>query len=432
VVWSDGRDDNYEIYYKRFDGSSWSPDERLTYALNRSYNPAIAVDAGNNLHVVWDDCRTEDYEIHYMKFDGSSWGDDQRLTDATGDSRYPSIARYGTDGLYLVWQDKRGGAGTQYIYFREHDGTSWLPEQVIPSGSGASTPAIAVDSQDNAHVAWYRDYVDGKRICYLRYDGVSWDGFEVLADADAGESYGPTIAVGPDDQIHVAWHRKEGTNIYNIYYRRFNGISWAPAVKVTDDPEISYNPSIGVDPERNVHLVWSDRRHGSGNREIYYCRRDYLSASWGTLLRLTGYHGGSNYPSMAVAQDGEVSIVWRDARSADYEIYYKPRMSEALASVADPAVWDRTLGEIRVAPNPTVAATRIHFSLHVSVAPEITIVDVAGRLVRRFEPGAMEPGSHELVWDAADTAGKRVAPGVYFLEISTESHRSGAKIVVLH
>jgi hypothetical protein len=134
---------------------------------------------------------------------------------------------------------------------------------------------------------------------------------------------------------------------------------------------------------------------------------------------------------MAVAPNGEISIVWRDARSADYEIYYKWRMSEALASAGEPASTDCPLGEIRISPNPVMTSTRIHFNLLAAFAPDLSVFDVNGRLVRNLEPGHLKPGPQDLVWNGDDSAGCRVAPGIYFLEISAGDQVSKAKVIVL-
>jgi len=68
LVWVDNRDFNEEIYYRNsMDGGlSWSEDKRLTD------NPAESTDAfisvsGSNVHVVWTEGRDFNYEIYYKR-----------------------------------------------------------------------------------------------------------------------------------------------------------------------------------------------------------------------------------------------------------------------------------------------------------------------------------------------------------------------------
>ena len=70
VVWQDNRDGKYEIYYKNStnSGLTWGADTRLT-TTNTTDNvklPQIHV-SGSSLHVVWSDTRDGNFEIYYKK-----------------------------------------------------------------------------------------------------------------------------------------------------------------------------------------------------------------------------------------------------------------------------------------------------------------------------------------------------------------------------
>ncbi|MBK8549512.1 MAG: hypothetical protein IPL53_00075 [Ignavibacteria bacterium] len=69
VFFSDNRDGNDEIYYKRsFDGGdSWSSDSRLTNASSLSWCPSAGI-SGAVVHVVWYDDREGNSEIYYNRF----------------------------------------------------------------------------------------------------------------------------------------------------------------------------------------------------------------------------------------------------------------------------------------------------------------------------------------------------------------------------
>ncbi|MCX6162600.1 MAG: exo-alpha-sialidase, partial [Ignavibacteriae bacterium] len=68
VIWADTRDGNYEIYFKQSTngGVSWGTDTRLTYDPAESSYPSIAV-SGSVVHVVWTDNRDGNYEIYYKR-----------------------------------------------------------------------------------------------------------------------------------------------------------------------------------------------------------------------------------------------------------------------------------------------------------------------------------------------------------------------------
>src|SRR5215813_12826394 len=72
-----------EIYYKRSTdrGTTWEPDVRLTRSDGVSEFPSLAV-TGSTVHVVWSEYRDGNPEVYYKRStdDGTSWGPDVRLT----------------------------------------------------------------------------------------------------------------------------------------------------------------------------------------------------------------------------------------------------------------------------------------------------------------------------------------------------------------
>jgi hypothetical protein len=68
VVWYDERDGNQEIYYKRSTngGASWGADIQVTVNMFGSQYPSVA-GSGSVVHVLWSDNRDGNYEIYYKR-----------------------------------------------------------------------------------------------------------------------------------------------------------------------------------------------------------------------------------------------------------------------------------------------------------------------------------------------------------------------------
>jgi hypothetical protein len=330
-----------EIYYKRWSKSngSWGNEERLTNDPADSRNPSIAADINGNIHVVWMD----NVEIYYKKRDSNQWGEEIKIAD---DNRrlpkFPIVAT-GPDGdVHIVWQDRRDG--NYEIYYRQWNETStpqWGPiTRLTDDDAGSIYPSLAVDSDGNVHVVW-EDYRDGApEIYYTHWNGVNgvpWEE-ERLTNAAKRSRY-PSVAVDSDNNVHVAFEDsrdgKWDSNIgqfgdwdnYEIYYKRKQGQSWSEDLRLTIDspenPEHSRIPSIATDSMNNVHVVWFDRRFGHF-LEVFYKRWSSSEGKWeDELYRDDSIYSG--YASVATDLDGNVHIVFEDARAGTgaLEIYYQ-------------------------------------------------------------------------------------------------------------
>ena len=120
VVWVDNRDGNSEIYYKRSNdgGNSWGSDTRLTNNPQESFYPSVFA-WGLNVHLVWTDERDGNREIYYKRSinGGTTWEPDLRLTDNVNVSQRPSIFVSGSN-VHIVWMDDRDG--NWEIYYKRN------------------------------------------------------------------------------------------------------------------------------------------------------------------------------------------------------------------------------------------------------------------------------------------------------------------------
>jgi hypothetical protein len=84
-------------------------------------------------------------------------------------------------------------------------------------------------------------------------------------------------------------------------------------------------------------------------------------------------------------------------------------------------------------PNPARTEANLAFSLPLGITGEyeVAIYDVAGRKVRTVAAGASAAGRHEVAWDLADDAGRRVAPGVYLYRLTASCGTAVHRAVVM-
>ncbi len=175
VLWSSDAPGNEEIYYKRSTdgGSSWTPSQRLTWNSGWSRGSVIAADVSGNIHAVWADVTPGNWEIYYKKSmdGGSTWTPNQRLTWNSGYSGSPAIAVDASGNLHLAWNDDTSYNWEIYYKSSTTGGASWTTSQRVTWNSGYSgDPAIAVDGLYYIHVVWTDDTPGGYEIYYKRND----------------------------------------------------------------------------------------------------------------------------------------------------------------------------------------------------------------------------------------------------------------------
>ncbi|MFO7951017.1 MAG: PQQ-binding-like beta-propeller repeat protein [Candidatus Fermentibacteraceae bacterium] len=70
-------------------------------------------------------------------------------------------------------------------------------------------------------------------------------------------------------------------------------------------------------------------------------------------------------------------------------------------------------------PNPFTSASTISFSLSEASSVDITVYDLAGRVISAQSEAEMSAGPHELIWDGRDDNGEHVSTGIYMCRVRT-------------
>ncbi len=290
IAWMDltnylGAGAHFDIFYKLWNSStsSWTATEVVsTESTDVSFGPSLAVDILGNVHIAWYDWTDYagagiDADIFYKLFNSSSssWTITEIASiDSTKHSYFPSLAIDLLGNVHLAWADETNlaGAGVDFdIFYKLWNATSttWTSTEVVSTESTeqSSHPSLALDSSRNVHVAWndetnYASAGVDFDIFYKLWDSSSstWTTTEVISTISAGDSSDPSLAVDSIGNIHIAWEDFTVTD-RDIFYRHWNSSSssWSMTVGVSSEStRNSENPSLGVDSNGYVHIVWQD------------------------------------------------------------------------------------------------------------------------------------------------------------------------------
>jgi len=175
-------------------------------------------------------------------------------------------------------------------------------------------------SNDTIHIVWEENRDGNYEIYYKRSfnAGNSWSQ-DIRLTNDPNLSMQPSIS-GSGSNIHLVWLDTRDGN-WEIYYKNSNngGNNWSIDKRLTNNSYYSYSPCISVSSS-NIHVVWVDDR--DGNEEIYYKKSNDGGNTWNNDLRLTNNPNTSTNPSIW-SYGSNIHVVWQDDRDGNYEIYYK-------------------------------------------------------------------------------------------------------------
>jgi hypothetical protein len=431
VVWLDNRYKNYEIFRKIKVGGIWLPDERVTNASGTSDRPNLAVDELGRLHLVWNDDRDGNMEIYHRIWNGS-WSAEQRVTNTSGDSFGAAIVADGNT-IHMVYLENV--SGHLQVMYRTYENSKWSSAIPLTNASTGDrqVPTIAIGPDGSLHVAWGDPRQDAvganEKIYYRKKSGAFWLGEEVLTDP-ANIAMRPNIAVDDSGFVHIAWI--DAREPYEqIYYRRCGPSGWESEIALTRGSVTHYHPSIAA-AGGEVFLAYWQNLEGETNSEVYF--RRCVAGSWTSPTRISNAAGKSELPCLIAEPNRNLHLAWVDSRDGNEEIYYReyidPQNGTGGGDDARPP-WIPVPLAISSRPNPFSASTDIELSVPQTCLASVSIYDVNGRCVRKLFSRTIPRGAYAATWDGRDDAGRAVAPGVYFVLGRAAKQSIERKIILL-
>jgi concanavalin A-like lectin/glucanase superfamily protein/flagellar hook capping protein FlgD len=80
-------------------------------------------------------------------------------------------------------------------------------------------------------------------------------------------------------------------------------------------------------------------------------------------------------------------------------------------------------------PNPTMGPCTFAVTLAEPTDLEVSIVDIAGRIVRSLSPGRLPAGARQIAWDGLTNAGAVAPPGLYLAEFRAGRARIVSRVL---
>jgi Tol biopolymer transport system component len=347
------------------------------------------------------------YQIAYMPAGG---GAEEVLTDGPYDCEHP---RWSSDGDEIIYQ--------------KSDSTDWTQLYKISISNSEEMP-LTSDQYDKELPSYTPD---SKFIIYQKED--ESDFYQIyklctdslvetpLTYASFEREY-PSIS---SDGNWVVYHRLDENGydqIYKVSTNEGEEIVLAEGLYDFENPEFCSDVS---DSNWVVFTAWNEK----GTSQI--CK---VSPEGGEVIALTPDDKIRDYPK--VSPDGqwivyEATHINPDSGDGKSKSgIYKIRLNSTGITGSNASKYIFFLDQNF--PNPFKSRTTIRYSLPTKGRASLIIYDITGRRIRTLMNGIIKPGIYNALWNGRDDRSKKVASGIYFVELKTDKQRMQRKIILTH
>lgn len=213
---------------------------------------------------------------------------------------FPDVVRSSDGKLFVIYRDN-----SRWNYRVSSDGgNSWSGGEV---SNIAPIAQADIEAGPNGEVVVVHESANGGDIYASFWNGNGFTTERVAGDGGGSRYYTtPTVAIGNDGRIYVAWRTEAG----EVYYseRQPDG-SW-PTSRIASGGRVENGVSIHVDANNNLYLNWISTR--SGSPRVYFAFRR-AGGDW---------EGPIESPSPGAMFNGDAGITVTDNGYAHYVAEY--------------------------------------------------------------------------------------------------------------
>jgi len=312
-----------EVYYTKSSdaGKHWSAPINISLSPARSSHPDIAVEGSGAIDIVWLDSRSgdtcPDIFVSRSTDNGSNWSAPLDVSNTPGVSSEPALAIGAGDSIHVVWIDTTSGAKRPDVFYSSSaDGAkTWTSAFNLSDTPGVSShPAIAADIEGGVHVAW-KDTTSGETrpdIFYTQNKNAAWVKPDIDVSNSARISDYPSLACGKGE-VFLAWsdnsRKEKSPDIWCSIGKKNEKFS--KPLNISNTPGVSSEPSVTPDHDGRMAVVWTDTSN-RGNKADIYARLSVDNLDdISNVMQFSQTSASCKHPDVALSQD-IMFVVWQE------------------------------------------------------------------------------------------------------------------------
>lgn len=211
-------------------------------------------------------------------------------------------------------------------------------QNISNSSTTSWGPRVAVGPGNTIHVVWMESYSESSGDCYYAMSaaGTSWTTPINLSQSRSvrdGGHRAVDVDVDGSGRVYAVW-----TDGGALRMRTSTGGAWDSAFTVAENGRSIEAPNIVSDASGNLYLAWET---GDG----YVCSRARVGGSWEPVRWISRSGVTSKNPAIAVGRD-QVFASWSDKGGGEYKLRFSQRSKSSGATWATSAPIPGTNNEL--------------------------------------------------------------------------------------
>ncbi|MCG6960167.1 T9SS type A sorting domain-containing protein [bacterium BMS3Abin03] len=237
------------------------------------------------------------------------------------------------NGELWVFKSTDQGETFDQVYQMANDLSAFEDKEWATTDLNASSPYA-----NNLYCSWTR-FSSGTEILLVRStdEGINWS--SPVSVSDLSNVQGSFPAVGPNGELYVTWLGFNNTRQIMFDKSTDGGVTFGTDVVISDAIN-SWFPHMAVDlsngPRKGyIYVTWGDERNGDDDAFLSYSSDG--GETWSSVIRVNNDPVGNGklqyWPSVAVSELGEISIIFYDTRNTANNNFietYLARSTDAL------------------------------------------------------------------------------------------------------
>ncbi len=192
----------------------------------------------------------------------------------------------------------------------------------------ADYPTIAIGPNNRVAVAWQEFTGERDRIVSREWDGANWSALDILESEETRDVFRPSAAYDGQGQLHIVWSGQVEHN-FDLYECRKSPTGWSSVERLTNTPGSDLHPKVISDKQGNLWLAWQSFR--AGQSDIYL--KQFKDGRWGEERKISESSANDWEPSLAAADNGTVWIGWDTYDRGNYDVVVRSLTSGTLSPI---------------------------------------------------------------------------------------------------